>query len=164
MPMQLATDFSDRLEELAHEGVEVVVVGGYAVAVHARPRATKDLDLLLGGSPENLARAAVALERFGAPPNVVRAVRAMKDDEVVYLGQPPLRVDLLRAIDGLRTEDVLARAVSVRLGAREVRVISLDDLIVNKRAADRPQDRLDVALLERVRAHRAARGPGHPRG
>jgi hypothetical protein len=46
------------LEEFAREGVEHVVIGGYAYAFHVQPRATKDLDLLLEGSAENLARAA----------------------------------------------------------------------------------------------------------
>jgi hypothetical protein len=65
--MHLPSDFSDLLEELAQGAVEFLLVGGYAVAFHGRPRATKDIDLLLAGDPENLARAARALARFGAP-------------------------------------------------------------------------------------------------
>jgi hypothetical protein len=64
------------LEEFAREGVEFVIVGGYAFAFHARPRATKDLDLLLRGDAANLERAATALARFGAPGNVVAPIRA----------------------------------------------------------------------------------------
>src|SRR4051812_22881078 len=59
--MDLPLDFRELLEEFAREGVEYLIVGGYAVAFHARPRATKDLDILLGASPGNLDRAAAAL-------------------------------------------------------------------------------------------------------
>lgn len=148
----LPPDFRDLLEEFARAGVNTVIIGGYAVAFHGRPRATKDLDLLLEGSEDNLARAAAALQAFGAPPHVVEAARTMKPDEIVYLGQPPLRVDLLRTIDGVAAERLFANAVVTRLDGVEVRVIDLDDLIANKRATGRPQDLIDADFLERVRA------------
>lgn len=152
--MDLPIDFKELLEEFARSKVEVVLVGGYAVAFHGRPRATKDLDLLLEGSMENLSRAADALRRFGAPPAVAHAVGSMNETEVVFLGQPPLRIDLLRSIDGVSTADVLARAVAAVISGVGVQIISLDDLIANKRAAGRPQDLADAQLLELSRASR----------
>jgi len=147
--MNLPRDWTDLLAAFAAEGVEFVIVGGHAVAFHARPRATKDIDLLLRAGP-NLERAAAALTRFGAPRNVVDATRSMAEDDIVYLGQPPLRVDLLRRIDGVSTDDVFAHAVITKWGDAEVRVIALNDLITNKKASARPQDVMDVELLERV--------------
>ena len=91
--MKLPPDFRDLLEEFAREGVEHVVIGGYAYAFHVQPRATKDIDLLLEGSDANLTRAARALTRYGAPANVVAAVQRLGSDEVAYVGRPPLRVD-----------------------------------------------------------------------
>jgi len=129
--MNLPHDFRELLEEFDREGVEAVVIGGYAFAFHAQPRATKDLDLLLEGSAANLERAARALARYGAPASVVIATRGLGETEVAYLGQPPLQATW----EGVR-----------------IRVIALDDLIANKRAAGRPQDVADVANLERVRA------------
>ncbi|HEX4476457.1 MAG TPA: nucleotidyltransferase [Polyangiaceae bacterium] len=150
--MKLPSDFKDLLEEFAREKVECVVIGGYAFAFHVEPRATKDLDVLLEGSPENRERAATALARYGAPQNVVEATRGLAEDEVAYLGRPPLRIDLLRTIDGVNAADVIRNAVAADWDGTRVRVIALDDLIVNKRAAGRPQDIADVAKLERVRA------------
>ncbi len=152
--MKLPPDFRDLLEEFARQKVEHVVIGGYAFAFHAEPRATKDLDVLLEGSPENLERAASALSRYGAPANVVEATRRMSASEVVYLGRPPLRVDLLRSIDGVATADVLRRAVPASWDGVPIRIIALDDLIANKRAAGRPQDVADATRLERMRAKR----------
>ena len=50
--MKLPPDFRDLLEEFARDGVDHVVIGGYAFGFHVQPRATKDLDVLLeGGAP-----------------------------------------------------------------------------------------------------------------
>jgi len=150
--MDLPLDFRDLLEAFAREAVEAVLVGGYAVAFHARPRATKDIDLVLHGSPENLERASRALAAFGAPSNVVEAVRALREGEVAYLGQPPLRIDLLRTIEGVSESELFERAVSTTIDGVPLRVIALRDLIANKRAVGRAQDLLDAELLEAAKA------------
>lgn len=152
--MNLPQDFKDLLEEFGRDGVEALLIGGYAVAFHGRPRATKDIDILLEGSAANLARAARALGRFGAPPNVVAAVTSMRDDDVVYMGQPPLRIDFLRTIDGVAPHELFAAGENATIDGLSVRVISLEHLIENKRASGRPQDRLDADYLEKVRARR----------
>ena len=76
----------------------------------------------------------------------------MQDADIVYLGQLPLRIDLLRTIDGVDSEGVFARAVAGRWNDLAIRVIGLDDLILNKQAPGRPQDLADAKLLERVRS------------
>jgi hypothetical protein len=148
--MDLHPDFRDLLAEFVRCEVRFVLLGGYAVGVHATPRATKDLDLLISGEPENLERVAGALTAFGAPANVVLAARNMSSADIVYLGVPPVRVDILRQADGIDTEETLSSAITVALGELALPVISLEHLIQNKRAAGRPQDLADAALLERV--------------
>jgi hypothetical protein len=150
--VKLPPDLRDLLAEFDRERVEAVVIGGYAFAYHAEPRATKDLDLLLEGSAENRERAARALARYGAPASVVEAVRNLGENEIAYLGQPPLRVDLLRSIDGVAGADVFRNAIAAEWDGARIRVIALRDLIANKRAAGKPQDLADVAKLERVKA------------
>lgn len=150
--MKLPDDFRDLLEEFDREKVEWVIIGGYAFAFHAQPRATKDLDIFIEGSEDNRARASRALAAYGAPNTVVEAVRALAESEVAYLGRPPLRIDILRAIDGVTPQALLANAVVASWDGQPVRVIGLDDLIANKRAAGRPRDLADVAMLEQVSA------------
>ena len=132
----------------------------WAVAFHGRPRTTKDIDLVLEGSPENLAKAADALSRFGAPANVVSAVTSMREDEIVYLGQPPLRIDLLRAIDGVDPRALFAEAVDALVDGVRLRVIALDHLVANKKAAGRPQDLLDAEYLEKMKARKGGKPMG----
>jgi hypothetical protein len=105
--MDLPLDFKELLEEFGRDAVEFLLVGGYAVAFHGRPRATKDIDFVLEGSPANLDRAANALARFGAPTNVVSAVRAMSDSDIVFLKRAAARPQDL--IDVAFLEKVQAR-------------------------------------------------------
>ncbi len=149
--MELHPDFRDLLAEFVRSGVRFVLVGGYAVGHHAKPRATKDLDLLVSGSEDNLARVADALERFGAAGSIVQAARRMSPTDIVYLGVEPVRVDILRSADGIDTEQAIARADKLTLDELTVPVITLEDLIANKRASGRARDLADVELLERVR-------------
>lgn len=155
--MDLPLDFKELLEELVRDAVEFLVVGGYAVAFHGRPRATKDIDIFLDGRRENLDRAARALARFGAPEKTVAAIQSMSESEIVFMGQPPLRVDFLRSIDGVASADLFAQAVVTDLDGVRVRIISLAHLIENKRAAARPQDLIDAEFLERVRSRQLPR-------
>lgn len=150
--MALPLDFKELLEEFVRENVNFVLIGGYAVAFYGRPRATKDIDLLLDGSPENLHRASVALTRFGAPDKVVAATLTMAADDVVFMGHPPLRVDMLLSISGVATSAILEEATAAQIDGIGLRIISLPHLIANKRAAGRPQDLLDASFLERVAA------------
>lgn len=146
--MDLHPDFKELLAECVAAKVEFAIIGGYAVGFHARPRATKDLDLLVLGVPENLARLAAALAAFGAPSNVVAATTTAQADDVIYFGVAPLRVDIMTQADGIDTRAALARAVYADLGTVSVPILGLADLIDNKRASGRTQDLADLEVLE----------------
>lgn len=150
--MDLHPDFNDLLAAFVAADVRFALLGGYAVAYYGKPRATKDLDLLVSGHADNPDKVAKALDAFGAPANVIEAARVQSGSEVVYLGVPPVRIDILRSVDGLETEDALDRAVNAQVGEVTIPVLSLDDLIVNKRASGRPQDVADAVMLEAARA------------
>lgn len=152
--MHLFPDFKDLLAAFEESRVEYVIVGGYAVIFHGRPRATKDIGILVDVHADNLTRLAHALAEFGASPNIINSARTMQKDEIVYFGTSPLRVDLLGSAAGIELEDVAQRAVHTDLDGIAVRFISLDDLIVNKRAAGRPRDLEDAEELEVIRKKR----------
>ena len=150
-PVNLPQDFAELLAEFASADVRYLIIGGYAVGFHDRPRTTKDIDLLLDSSEENLRRVTVGLQRFGAPRSVVDDIVRASLDEIVWLGTPPVRVDLLKSAPGVDFEEAYSRRQQSEFMGVSVSIISLEDLIASKRAADRDQDRLDVANLERVR-------------
>jgi hypothetical protein len=150
--MHLPQDFADLLAAFAAYEVRYLVVGGYAVGVHDRPRTTKDLDILLEPSTENIQNACLALDDFGAPKSIIDHLRSVKDDEVVWWGSPPLRIDILTAIPGVEFATAYSRRMPVRFGETTGQVIGLDDLIEAKRAAGRPQDLVDAERLVRRKA------------
>ena len=149
--MDLFQDFKDLLAAFEDSKVDFVLLGGYAVAFHGHPRATKDIDLFVRLTDENRSRLADALDRFGAPLNVVESARSLSDDQVLFFGVSPLRVDILARASGINFDEVAHDAVNADFDGTAVRVISLDHLIINKRASGRPQDLVDAAKLETIR-------------
>ena len=164
--MRFPRDLVAMLTAFADADVRYLIVGGHAVGVHARPRATKDLDLWLDRDDENRTRACKALRAFGAPKSIVEDLRTAAPDEIVWMGRPPARVDLLLEIPGVKFAPAWTRRVDIEIDDLRVHVIGRDDLIANKRAVGRPQDRRDVRALESVGGTRPKRRPrrtGPPR-
>ncbi len=145
----LPPDFVELLAAFDRADVRYLVIGGYAVGYHDRPRTTKDLDLLLDPAPENVRRAGDALRDFGAPPGVVADLEAATGDEIVWFGSPPLRVDFLKHAPGIDFADAWSRRIVDRWHGVPVSIVSRDDLVRAKRTAGREQDLIDARNLDR---------------
>lgn len=142
------SDFVEMLSAFSATGVEYLVVGAHALGVHALPRATGDLDLWVRPTPDNAVRIMEALRRFGAPMSDLTVLDFELPNRVIQLGVVPRRIDLLTSITGVNFDDAWPRRASVSLEGLEVPILGREDLIVNKRATNRPQDRVDVKALE----------------
>jgi hypothetical protein len=138
------------LRAFSEHQVRYLVVGAYAVAAHGHPRATKDLDLWVEPSSENAVRVLAALREFGAPLEGLTVADLTSPGVTYQIGVPPLRIDVLTAIDGVPDfgEAWRHRRATVLDGV-PVATIGRRELLANKRAAARPQDLADVAALER---------------
>jgi hypothetical protein len=150
--MRMPPDFVDLLTEFASAEVRYLLIGGYAVGYHDRPRTTKDIDLLVYRDPENIERACRALQAFGAPPGTVDDLRNATEEDIVWMGVPPARIDLLLSAPGIEFEGAWARRVIETWEGVTVSVVALPDLIAAKTAAGREQDLVDVRNLERALA------------
>jgi hypothetical protein len=147
-------DFSEMLSAFSAEGVEFLLVGAYALAVHGLPRATGDLDLWVGTAGENPRRVRRALKRFGAALDQLTLKDLTQPDVVFQIGVAPRRIDVMTSIDGVAFAEAWDRRFEAKLEGLTVPVISRDDLIRNKKAAGRPQDVADVVWLESQRSRR----------
>jgi predicted nucleotidyltransferase len=144
----LNNDYKDMLQCLSAEGVRFLVVGAYALAVHGYPRATKDIDFFVWATPENAENLMRALVRFGAPVKDLSAADFAAEGTVFQIGSGPQRIDILTRISGVSFEQAYANRLTVSMEGIEVPVISLKDLIANKRASGRTQDLADIERLE----------------
>ncbi len=144
----LNPDFRDILSAFVDEGVEFLLVGAYALAVHGHPRATGDLDLWVRPSPENARRVWRALERFGAPLSQLALEDLQKPDLIFQIGVAPRRIDILTSIEGVTFEEAWPARVEVEIEGLRIPVLGREHLIQNKKASGRPQDLADVAWLE----------------
>lgn len=141
-------NFRDMLNALSAAGVEFLVVGAHALAVHGRPRATGDLDIWVRSTPDNARRVYAALADFGAPLAGIVPNDFSTTDVVYQVGLPPSRIDVLTGLTGLTFAEAWPRRAEVTLAGVRVALLGREDLIANKRATGRPQDLADVAALE----------------
>lgn len=145
--MSLNRDFVEFIACLNESGVEYLLVGGYAVAFHGRPRFTKAIDFWVRPEPANAQRVLDALARFGFADLGLTAEDFSTPDRVVQLGVAPNRIDLVTSIDGVTFEAAWPRRVESQHGETRLLVIHRDDLAANKKASGRPQDLLDLDYL-----------------
>ena len=141
-------DFKELLSAFNVGQVRYLIVGGYAVSFHAQPRATKDLDILIGADAENGKAVLTALAKFGAPIEGLSAKDFAEPDNFFRMGTPPVMVDIMPKISGVEFEEAWRRRVDVRIDDDlSVPFISREDLLVAKLSAGRAQDLIDVDAL-----------------
>ena len=144
----LSQDFREFVASLSANGVRYLVVGGYAVALHGHPRYTKDLDVWLEATPDNAARMVGALEAFGFGSLGLAESDFLVPDQVIRLGLPPNRIDLLTSLSGVEFAACYPARMQVDIDGLPVDFIDLENLKKNKRAVGRSQDLADLENLE----------------
>jgi len=148
----LNEDYRDMLHALSDEKVRFLLVGAYALAAHGYPRATMDIDIWVMPSPQNAEAVLKALGRFGAPLLNLAKEDLQKEGTVFQIGVAPRRIDIITAASGLQFEEAYARSLSVTIEGIEVRILSIDDIIRNKRASGRTKDLADAETLESAKS------------
>jgi predicted nucleotidyltransferase len=144
----LNDDYKEMLQSLSEENVKFLLVGAYALAVHGFPRATKDIDFFVWATPENAANLIRALMKFGAPMEGISEADFSSEGIIFQIGNSPRRIDIVTTIDGIKFDQAYANRTMFSIEGLQVPVISLEDLIANKRASGRAQDLADIEKLE----------------
>jgi hypothetical protein len=141
-------DYEEILSTFNDHEVAYLVVGAYAMAGHGFPRATGDIDLWVEPTRENAARVYDALIAFGAPADQFKAADFAVEGTVFQMGVEPRRIDIITAIDGVDFDSAWANREEVKYDGVPFPVLSLENLIVNKRATGRKKDDADADWLE----------------
>lgn len=140
-------DFRDFLRLLGKHGVEYLLIGGYAVGYHGFPRTTLDMDIWVAINPDNANRLVRVLKEFGFSPEEVSPTLFESPEGIIRMGVPPLRLELLKEVDGVEFGSCFERRVVDTLDGIEVSIISLRDLRTNKAASARHKDLADLENL-----------------
>ena len=145
--MKLPQDFKEFLRSFNARHVEYMVVGSYALAYYGAPRYTGDIDVFVRRTATNASRVIEALRDFGfAFPNLIEA-DFTKENNVVQIGMPPLRIDILTFLSGMDWDTAILHAEKATLDDVPVLVIGKDDYITNKRATGRTKDLADIESI-----------------
>jgi predicted nucleotidyltransferase len=146
--MALSSDWREFLELLNARSVDYVIVGAHCLAFHGRPRYTGDLDVLVRPSKSNAVALVALLKEFGFAGSKFTPVDFAEGDQVVQLGRPPSRIDLLTSLTGVTSEEAFAGKIEADIDGVPVFMLGKKELIQNKRAVGRPHDLADLAELE----------------
>jgi len=143
----LNPDFKELLRLFNDHSVEYLVVGGYALSAHGHPRYTGDIDLWIGADLGNSRRVMTALRDFGFGALGLKEEDFQRPQQVIQLGYPPARIDLMTDIDGVAFAECWPRRVEISMGDLKIPVLSREDLMTNKAATGRLQDLADLEKL-----------------
>jgi hypothetical protein len=142
-------DFRDLLSEFNALDVKYIVVGAHALAAHGLVRATKDLDIWIMPVRDNAEKVISAIKAFGAPLHDLTVDDLSKPGVVFQIGVPPVRIDILTAIDGVTFFEAWNERFETRFMDQDTAVLSRNHLIQNKRASGRTQDLADIEWLKK---------------
>jgi hypothetical protein len=142
------SDFEEVLRIFNENEVRYLIVGGHAVMLYSEPRYTKDLDIWVEANAENAGRVFRSLATFGAPLSGLTPSDFAHEGFFYQMGAPPVRVDILMSIDGVRFEEAWPNRTESTFGSQRAWFIGRAELVQNKRAVGRHIDLHDAELLE----------------
>ena len=144
----LNRDFKEFIQSLNDNHVRYLIVGGYAVAFHGHPRYTKDIDVWIEMTQENSGNVIKALEQFGFGSLGLKEDDFLLPDQIIQLGYPPSRIDLITTLSGVDFASCYASHVQINIDGIQVNFIDLENLRKNKQASGRHQDLADLESLK----------------
>lgn len=144
----LNQDLKEFIESLNANEVRYLVIGGYALAMHGHPRFTKDIDIWLDCDQSNAERVLKAIADFGFGSLELSASDFSEPNQLIQLGYPPNRIDLLTSADGVEFETCYSARIDTVVDGVPITFIGVEGLKANKRATGRAQDIADLEALE----------------
>ena len=147
MEAKLPDDFKEFLRLLRSHGVEYLLIGGYAVIYHGFPRATGDMDIWIAINAENAQRMVDTVREFGFDTPQLSPGLFLQEGKMVRMGNVPLRIEILTRISGVGFDECYRDRIVDEMDGVEVSLISMRDLLANKRASGRHKDLMDIEEL-----------------
>ncbi|HJX34691.1 MAG TPA: hypothetical protein VJ373_05890 [Desulfatiglandales bacterium] len=145
--MKVEKDYEELLELFNRHNVRYCIVGSFALAFYARPRYTKDLDILIEPTIENARKVLDALNDFGFGSLALSEDDFTEKGRIIQLGYEPVRIDIITSLEGMDFNEIWDNRSHGQFGKEQVFFIGLNEFIKVKQAANRSQDRADLEVL-----------------
>lgn len=149
----LHPDFKEFLRLLNAEGVQYLLIGGYAVAHYGYNRTTADMDIWIAIHPDTAQKMVTVLARFGMKAEELAPELFLQKGDMIRMGVPPVRIEILNDISGVTFAECYQRRETVEIDGVPVSVIHIDDLKRNKQASARYKDMDDLQNLNSLKPH-----------
>ena len=158
-------DFKDLLSAFNAHRVKYLIIGGYAVALHAQPRATQALDLFIKADPADAQAIYAALATFGAPVENIRVEDLADPSSFIRFGRTPVAVDIHSHIPGVEFDAAWESRVEAIIDPQsglKAFFLSRDDLVASKLASGRTRDLADVEEIREAADSQRAEAQRRP--
>ncbi len=146
--MAFNKDFREFIQLLNDHEVLYLVIDGYAVAFHGYPRYTKDIDLWIWLDKGNAEKLLNVLDDFGFGSLDLKVEDFISPEQVIQLGYPPNRIDILTDLTGVDFKQCYSSRVEFSIEGTKINFIDLGNLKKTKKATGRHQDLADLENLE----------------
>ena len=146
----LENDFRDFIELLNKFGVDYLVVGGLAVNSYGYSRNTGDMDVWIKNTPTNAGRMIEVIDEFGFGSLDLSVDDFLLESQVVQLGFPPVRIDIMQKLSGVDFDDAYLEKYIVNDGGININFIGINELIINKERTGRYKDLADAEALRKI--------------
>jgi len=144
--MNSIADFEDLLALFHEHGVRYLIVGGLAFIFHAKPRYTKDMDLWVENTGENITRANKALAEYGSPV----LLEFQSPNQVVQIGVAPNRIDILVNVEQLPFSEAWSKRLESPYGGSPACWIDIESLLRIKSSIENPRHQEDARVLRQI--------------
>ena len=145
--IHLPQDFKDFLKLLNSHKVKYLLIGGFAVGYYGYPRATGDMDIWIDIDLKNAKKMVQVLTEFGFDVPELCVDLFLKKKQVIRMGLPPIRIEILTDISGVEFDECYQQKVTDVIDGVQVNIINLRHLKINKEAAGRHKDLDDIEHL-----------------
>lgn len=149
--MEISRDYEELFKKLNAHKIKYLVAGAYAVMYYSEPRFTKDIDVWIIPDLNDAAKTFEALKDFGAPLKDLTLNDLQNRKLIFQIGVTPVRIDIMMDVPGVDFKNAWKNRKKTKFGKTPINVLGLADIILAKKTAGRPQDRLDLEKLSKVK-------------
>ena len=141
------------IADMLAEGVQFMLVGGYAVNYHGYNRTTGDMDIWLKPDNDNKIKLIKALEKNDVDVEDLLVIKELDFSETLVFSawESPYKIDFLTKVSGVAYDEADREKIVTEIEGLAMPIINLNHLVLTKFGTGRLQDKNDIEKLQQIR-------------